>query len=555
VPVEIGLDDAKNTLFIGANGAGKSTFLDAICFALFGKPFRKINKGNIVNSINEKDCLVEIEFTTNNKRYKIVRGAKPNKFEIYSEGKLINQDAAMKDYQTQLEKTILRMNYKSFTQIVILGAATFTPFMSLSPADRRSVIEDLLDIQIFSVMNNICKQKSQTNKELLEKNRVELGAKKDNYDYANRTLESLQANSEEKLRELIEKRDGLETDKAILILEIDEKESETDALLKEVTTENSLRKKHTTLISLRSKIENNWDRTRKETEFFLHNSTCPTCTQDIDKEFATKKVEEGATKADEQKKGIDDLDSKIEECLSEISRVERILEHINILRVDLSTRRANLKNIDKLIKSYEDQIAEINKKDRTTQQTETEIAILKQAIKDLDKIREKLLDERTYIETGLTLLKDGGIKTKIIKQYIPIINKHINKYLAKMGFFVNYSLNENFEETIKSRHRDEFMYNNFSEGEKLRIDLAILLTWRDIARMKNSVNTNLLIFDEVLDRSMDASGIEEFLKIMWDFGEGTNVFVISHKDAMVDRFERIYKFEKVKSFSTLTKDN
>lgn len=553
---EITLDTHKNTLIMGHNGSGKSTFLDALTFALFGKPFRKVNKGNVVNSINQKNCEVEIEFTSSNKRYKVIRGVKPNVFEIYCEGAKVNQDAASKDYQEHLEKHILKMNYKSFTQIVILGSASFTPFMQLSSNDRRAVIEELLDIQIFTAMSNVVKTRLQINRESIERNRVMLTSKEENKSYIEQTLASLRANSEEKLIELDIKKAELET-----LLEAEKQtvlslEKHRDKMLDNVTDASALKSKHSKLIGFKAKMEGNIERLRKDNAFYEENDNCPTCRQSIGEQVKSESISANSKKIGEIEEGLNKADEQINSVLSEIERIDEILRNINQIKMDLSSAKSSYNHISNNLNLIVKQINEFATSDKTTQDSERQLTTVEHDISTLKEEKEALLDERTYIDLATTLLKDGGIKTKIIKQYLPIINKHINKYLAKLGFFVNFNINESFEESIKSRYRDEFSYHNFSEGEKLRIDLAILLTWRQIAKMKNSVNVNILVFDEILDRAMDAAGIEEFIRIMWDLGhEGGNLFVISHKDTMVDKFQRTLKFQKVKNFSQMTKDD
>jgi DNA repair exonuclease SbcCD ATPase subunit len=540
---------------MGHNGAGKSTLLDALCFVLFGKPFRKVNKGNVVNSINNKNCVVEIEFTINNKLYKVIRGAKPNVFQIYCEDKMVNQDAAAKDYQEHLEKNILRMNYKSFTQVVILGSASFVPFMQLSANDRRSVIEDLLDIQIFSAMSTVIKNRLQVNKEGLEKNRLLLTSKEENKSYIEQTLASLKANNEEKLRELESKKNDLEQEYikqecVVENLKIDyEKATENDLDL------TPLKSKHSKMIGLKAKMEGNMERLTKEVEFLNENDTCPTCHQSIDASFKENRLEEMDSKASELSRGLNKIADQIDGVLAEIEKIDEVLRNINQIKMDLSSAKTSYNHMANNLSQVTKQIEEFAISDKTTQESERQLTAVQHDISTLEEEKKALLDDRQYIDLATTLLKDGGIKTKIIKQYLPIINKHINKYLAKLGFFVNFHINESFEESIKSRYRDEFSYQNFSEGEKLRIDLAILLTWRQIAKLKNSVNVNILVFDEILDRAMDATGIDEFIKIMWEMGDkGTNIFVISHKDTMTDRFQRTIRFEKIKNFSVLTKE-
>jgi len=552
---EIELDTHKNTLMMGPNGSGKYTFLDALCFVLFGKPFRKVSKGNVINSINGKNCVVEIEFSTNNKKYKVIRGSKPNIFEIYCENNMVNQDAAVKDYQEYLEKHILKMNYKSFTQVVILGSSSFVPFMQLSPGDRRSVIEDLLDIQIFSAMSNVVKNRLQLNREGLEKNRITLTSKEENKTYIEQTLNSLRVNNESKLSQLREKEQELKDNLVSEQTTISDLESKRDVLIEEGSDLSVLKSKHSKLIGFKAKMEGNVDRLQGQITFYDENDNCPTCKQNISVEHKSNMVDETKKKISEIDEGLNRVTEQINQCIGEIEKVDEVLKKINDLRVSISSAKSSHNSIKNNLSQIVEQIESFATSDKTTQDSERQLTQVEHDISTLQKEKETFLDDRQYIDLATTLLKDGGIKTKIIKQYLPIINKHINKYLAKLGFFVNFNINESFEESIKSRYRDEFSYHNFSEGEKLRIDLAILLTWRQIAKLKNSVNVNILVFDEILDRAMDGSGIDEFIKIMWEMGDkGTNIFVISHKDAMIDRFQRTLKFEKVKNFSVLTKD-
>jgi DNA repair exonuclease SbcCD ATPase subunit len=540
---------------MGHNGSGKSTFLDALTFALFGKPFRKVSKGNVVNSINQKNCEVEIEFTSSNKRYKVIRGAKPNVFEIFCEGIKVNQDAAVKDYQEYLEKYIIKMNYKSFTQIVILGSASFTPFMQLSSNDRRAVIEELLDIQIFTAMTNVIKTRLQINREGIEKNKITLTSKEENKTYIEQTLASLRVNNESKVSQLREKEKELKDSLVSQQTIVSDFESKRDAALEQNLDLSPLKSKHSKLIGFKAKMEGNMDRFQTEAHFLMENDTCPTCHQNIDISFKNVKLDEIGNKTGELADGLNKVEDQITSILAEIEKIDEILRNVNQIKMDLSSAKSTYTHIAHSYNQIVAQIESLSSSDKTTQDSERQLETVEHDISTLEEEKKALLDERTYIDLATTLLKDGGIKTKIIKQYLPIINKHINKYLAKLGFFVNFNINESFEESIKSRYRDEFSYHNFSEGEKLRIDLAILLTWRQIAKLKNSVNVNILVFDEILDRAMDTAGIDEFIRIMWDIGhEGGNIFVISHKDTMVDKFQRTLQFQKIKNFSTLTKD-
>jgi DNA repair exonuclease SbcCD ATPase subunit len=549
---EIQLNEHANTLIIGSNGAGKSTILDALTFVLFGKAFRKINKPTLVNSVNEKGCVVEIEFETNGKQYKITRGIKPTIFEIYCDGTMINQDSASRDYQDHLEKMILKMNYKTFTQIVILGSASFVPFMQLSTADRRAVIEDLLDIQIFSVMNTIVKQRYSENKSAVESNRLSLVGKEEKKVYIEKTIRNLKQNNEEKKSDWMAQRmAGMEVI-AKLKETVEAQEKERDDLIEKASSQNALKEKHRKLISLQSKIETKASHHKREKVFFEKHDTCPTCTQSISDEFKNDMINKIDVSINDYAEGLSNLSNQIDTCISEINKIDDILQKANNLRNDITSNKTKINSLLAKMNDLEDQINNIDNTDKLMQDNLIEYDVVKAEIEKLQEEKQSLIEDRLLIETAINLLKDGGIKTKIIKQYLPIINKHINKYLAQMGFFVNFEINEQFEETIKSRYRDVFSYHNFSEGEKTRIDLALLFTWRSIAKMRNSVNTNLLILDEIFDGSLDGNGTDEFLKIMWNMLADTNTFVISHKtDQLFDKFQKVYKFQKIKNFSSL----
>ena len=537
-------------MIIGENGSGKSTILDALTFSLFGKAFRNINKPLLVNSINEKNCLVEIEFTTNSKKYKVVRGIKPNIFEIWCDTILINQDSSSKDYQEYLEKFILNMNYKSFTQIVILGSASFVPFMQLSPADRRIVIEDLLDIQIFSVMNSIVKQRSQTNKENLEKNRITLSAIESRKEYIEKTIDSLKQDNQNRISEIDTRITKYESEINDIQKEIDdiEKQRETFANI----DLKKLKNKHLQLVKLKTGITSNYQKTKDTIQFFEEHDNCPTCYQTINVEV--KKAETGklSERVVEFTDGLMKINLQLDNVLDSVSDAEKKLEQFNKLTNEINIKKAHIGNNNSNIK---DLIRQKEKLSNSDTLMEENLNSLKDVLSDLKKEQDEkvsLLDEKKYIEVATNLLKDGGIKTKIIKQYLPVINKSINKYLQQMGFFVSFNIDENFEETIKSRHLDAFSYENFSEGEKMRIDLAILFTWRTIAKMKNSVNCNILFFDEIFDSSLDTNGTDEFLKIILNLTTDTNTFIISHKqDQLMEKFQKTYRFKKVRGFSAL----
>jgi DNA repair exonuclease SbcCD ATPase subunit len=547
---EINLNTNPTTLIIGENGAGKSTFLDAITFGLFGKPFRNINKPQLVNSINDKDCVVEVEFSIASKQYKIVRGIKPNQFEIYCDGVLLNQDAKAKDYQDQLEKLILKMNYKSFTQIVILGSTNFTPFMQLSAADRRSVIEDLLDIQIFSAMNVVVKNKLNSYKSEAAQLKIQIDATKGKIELHKKHLDELKRNTKDivdaKKKEVTENNTALET----LATESTAKDSQIDALLLQISDEDASNKKFTKLNQFEAKIEGNIQKLEKDIEFYSVNSTCPTCDQAINNK--EEKVHSCNSKITELGDGLKKLKDESNAVLQRINTIKATQKELKSLEQDLVRINTSSKQIRNYIKKLEAEIDEIENKPAMSNEFKAQSKTLLNELQTQNDKRKAASEAITNYDIISQLLKDGGIKSKIIKQYIPIINKLVNKYLASMDFFVNFNLDEEFKESIKSRHRDDFSYENFSEGEKKRIDLALLFTWRAVAKMKNSANTNLLIFDEVFDGSLDTNGTEEFLKLINMFNDGTNIFVISHKgDVLADKFKHTIKFGKVKNFSQM----
>ena len=545
---EINLGEHSTTLIVGENGAGKSTFLDAITFSLFGKPFRNINKPQLVNSINEKDCVVEIEFTIGKINYKVVRGIKPNTFEIYVDGDLLNQDAKSKDYQDYLEKVILKMNYKSFTQIVILGSTNFTPFMQLSAADRRTVIEDLLDIQIFSSMNVIVKNKLHTLKDEATQLKIQIDNTKDKIDLHKKHLDELKKNTKEivdaKKQEIEENRTSLHQ----LQVEGSQKEKQIDDLVFQVSDEEFTTKRFNKLNNLEAKIEGNIQKLEKDIEFYSVNSTCPTCDQAINNK--EEKVHTCNSKITELSKGLKKLKEENDAVLQRINTIKATQKELKTFEQDLVRINTSRSQIGKYIKKLADEITEIENKPAMSDEFKAQSKELLNALQTFNEKRKTVSEQTQHYDIVAQLLKDGGIKSKIIKQYVPVINKLVNKYLAAMDFFVNFNIDEEFKETIKSRHRDDFSYENFSEGEKKRIDLALLFTWRSVAKLKNSVNTNLLIFDEVFDGSLDINGTEEFMKLINMFADNTNIFVITHKtDQMVDKFKHTIRFGKVKNFS------
>ena len=550
---EVNLSNNSNTLVVGENGSGKSTMLDALCFALFGKPFRSINKPQLVNSINNKDCIVEVEFDTNNKAYRVVRGIKPNLFEIYCDGVLVNQDAASRDYQEYLEKFILKLNYKSFTQIVILGSASFTPFMQLSASDRRAIIEDLLDIQIFSTMNSLVKDKLSNNKDLVAEKKHEIDLATQKHDMQKKHIEELKQNNEDKVKEYeseiqvhSETISSLLGNVSTLTAEVDnlqlvvESKIETEAKVKKIT-------------KIESQIESNLSKFRKDISFFQNHNDCPTCRQTIAMEFKEEELTNLSNKVTECEHGLQQLEEKLtaeQDKLNEIAEKQRELQK---KQVEIATCNTTINETNKMIARVRKLIDELKESKVVTTKEEQELKELKELLGTLQESLKQLIEEKTYYEVASNLLKDTGIKTKIVRQYLPVINKLVNKYLASLDFFVNFNPDESFKETIKSRHRDEFTYNNFSEGEKQRIDMALMLTWRAVAKLKNSSNTNLLILDETFDSSLDANGTEELMKILHML-EGVNLFVISHKgDILQDKFMNVIRFAKEKNFSRIVK--
>ena len=550
---EIRLDANTNTLIVGKNGSGKSTLLDALCFGLFGKAFRNINKPNLLNSINDKECIVEIEFDSEGKSYKVIRGIKPNTFEIYCNKVLLNQEASSRDYQEYFERFILKLNYKSFTQIVILGSASFVPFMQLSAADRRAIIEDLLDIQIFSSMNGLAKDKLAENKQTIttKKNQIELTQEK--CDIYKKHLEDIEQDVENRIkaydeeisnnREIIQKLHANVS--SLLVTSSNHQEH--------VANKNSVETKLKTITKLESQIEGNISKFRKDISFFRQNDNCPTCRQEIALGFKDNEIKNLTGKLDECQHGLKEIEEKILKEQTKINEINDIQKIIQSLQIQIAKNTATITESQKYIGKIKTQIEELKNNKQSTEKENVQIQKMESELKDLENELKKLTEEKRYYEVATNLLKDTGIKTKIIKQYLPVINKLVNKYLTPLDFFVNINLDESFKETIKSRHRDEFSYNNFSEGEKQRIDMALMLTWRAVAKLKNSANTNLLILDEIFDASLDASGTEELMKLL-HLLEDVNLFVISHRgDILQDKFSNVVKFEKIKNFSRIIK--
>lgn len=549
---QLNLNKSNNTLIVGENGAGKSTILDALSFALYGKPFRKINKPQLVNSINNKNLLVELEFEIGKKRYKIIRGMKPNVFEIYQDNVLINQNAEMKEYQDTLERHILKLNHKSFSQIVILGSASFTPFMQLPSSHRREVIEDLLDIQIFSTMNTLLKGKMQQTKEELMSIDMEIALTEQKIEMHKTNVQNLKINNEEIIKSYEEKIQ-IEQDE---YLKIENKKNEINNKIDELS--NTITDKEKNSIRLRkiNQLNDNLIEKKiklaKEISFYHDNDNCPTCKQELQVEFKVSKVDDKNKQLLEIDEGLAKLEEERTLTLEREQEIQKVELEINLLSKQVLELFQKINICQATIQSLRNNIEHVHAQSVKIDQDVSILNELRETLNEKIKLKNEISEQRLLQEIASTILKDNGIKTKIIKQYIPVMNKLINKYLASMDFFVNFELNENFEEKIKSRHRDEFSYESFSEGEKLRIDLALLFTWRAIAKLRNSASTNLLIMDEIFDSSLDNSGTEEFLKILQSFTQDTNIFVISHKgDTLYDKFDSVLKFEKKKNFSRI----
>jgi DNA repair exonuclease SbcCD ATPase subunit len=549
---EINLTKSTNTLIIGHNGAGKSTILDALCFGLFGKPFRKINKPQLVNSINNQQAVVEIELSIGKKKYKIIRGIKPNTFEIYQNGVLLNQDAAAKDYQEVLEKSILKLNYKSFTQVVILGSASFVPFMQLSPGDRRLIIEDLLDIRIFSTMNGLVKDKMSIIKDSNVRIKYEMELVSEKIKMQKAHIDELKSHNDTEIEKKRKDISDSEAHVTQLLKDIELIQKHIEVLTSKITDQEAMNKKSSKLIQLESKMESKVKKVEKDILFYKENDNCPTCKQGLEESFRKGQIKDHTKTIKEVKKGITDIGEEINKVNARIAEIQGIVTHISGHTSEIVRHNSTISATNKFITKLNKEIAELSNKADNLEDENTKLKELRTQLSELIKEQETLSVEKHYYEYASTLLKDTGIKTKIIKQYLPIMNKLVNKYLTSMDFFVNFNINENFEESIKSRHRDEFSYANFSEGEKQKIDLALLFTWRQIAKLKNSTNTNLLILDEVFDSSLDTASVELLMSLLKDLSNQTNVFVISHKgDQMFDKFRSVIKFIKKNNFSVI----
>ena len=546
------LDRSPNTIVVGENGAGKSSFIDALCFVLFNKPFRDIKKNQLINSINGKGTLVEVDFKIGNIEYEVKRGIKPNVFEIYKDDVLLNQPGSSRDYQSTLEETILKLNYKSFTQIVVLGNASFTPFMQLKSHERRIIIEDLLDIQIFSNMNVLLKDRILTNKKRSQEVSYEIDLIENKIQVQNDYLQQLKQDVDEQIKSIIVERKGYEeryktSEGACFALGDD-----VESLLKEVGHEQKVKSKSKKVSDLLQKLHDKTHNTNKRKVFFEKNDNCPTCEQLIDLKIKAEKIEATEKTIKETESAIDQLVAEQDKLTSEMDKIDTLQSEIQEKQLEVMKHQSEMKHMRNNGKSANTRIRTLQTENKKDNNAENKITELEEEISKYNEENEELSKEKELLGFASSMLKDGGIKTRIIRQYIPIMNKLINKYLASLEFFVNFELDEEFNETIKSRYRDVFSYANFSEGEKMRVDLALLFTWRAIAKMKNSINTNLLILDEVFDASLDTTGSEEFMKLLHELGNETNVFVISHKgDVLIDRFRSKLEFQKIKNFSRI----
>ena len=548
---EIDFEKNNTNLIIGTNGAGKSTLLDALTFVLFNKPFRKINKPQLINTTNERDCVVEIEFSVNAKEYLVRRGIKPNVFDIEVNGNPLHKEADDRSNQKILEENILKVNYKSFTQIVILGSSTFVPFMQLTTANRREVIEDLLDIRIFSAMSNLIKDKMREKKDKVKSLDLKRSNVKDKIKMQQNFIDELENRGKQNI-------DSNNTKITKLMKEVDEYideniklDAEVQKFTKEQEEVTGARQKLSKLNNLKGKISNKVANITKEHKFFTENTVCPTCQQDIEEEFRLNRISDAQNTAKELKKGFDELESTIKFEQERERQFNALSQEITNLTHGISQNNTRISLNQRQIRDIEHEIQTItsNLQNRNSEHEKLEEfrSNLQKTIEDLSKQKQEIV----HYDFAYSLLKDDGVKTKIIRKYLPFINQQVNRYLQMMDFYINFNLDEEFSETVKSPIHEDFSYSSFSEGEKMRIDLALLFTWREVARVKNSVNTNLLIMDEVFDSSLDGFGTDEFLKIIRYVIKDANIFVISHKSELHDKFDSVLRFEKVKGFSRM----
>ena len=548
---EMQLNTHSTNLIIGTNGAGKSTVLDALTFSLFGKPFRKINKAQLINTANEKDCNVEVEFSIGTTEWKVVRGIKPNKFEIWRDGNCLDQFANVNDQQKWLEQNVVKMNYKSFTQIVILGSSAFIPFMQLTNNHRREVIEDLLDIKIFSSMNNVIKEKIRSIKEEIKVLSLKKESLSDKIQMQKKFIDEIEEQGKVRINDNYGK---IKT----LNIEVDthmEHNELTDAniteLIKQQEEVTGATEKLRKLGGLKGKISNKVSTITKEHKFFTDNTVCPTCHQTIQEDFRINKIDDAQNKAKELQSGYKELEEAIKNEEERERHFTALSKEITTLTHGISKNNTRISGCQRQIRDLESEIQTVTEQLANRNTEHEKLTTFKDNLKTTYDDLSSRKDNINYYDFSYSLLRDGGVKSKIIKKYLPLINQQVNRYLQMMDFYINFTLDEEFNETVQSPIHEDFSYASFSEGEKMRIDLALLFTWREVARMKNSVNTNLLIMDEVFDSSLDGYGTEEFLKIIRFVIKDANIFVISHKTGMDEKFDNVVKFEKVKGFSSI----
>ena len=547
---EIDFTDAQTNLIIGTNGAGKSTVLDALTFVLFNKPFRKINKSQLINSVNEKDCTVEIEFTTNSIDWKVIRGIKPNVFEIYKNNELLDRNAAAADQQKWLEENVLKLNYKSFTQIVILGSASFVPFMQLPAGSRREIIEDLLDIKIFSYMSNILREKIRSTNDQIRELTIRRDLVEEKIDMQNNFIEELENRGKENIKSKNEKiKQNLKEQNDLLGVN-EFKNRELESLQTRIESFTSPDKKLKKLGTLRGKLQQKVATITKEHKFFNENTVCPTCDQHIEESFRLNRINDAESKAKELQKGFEEIEEAIRLEEDKQTQFKVLSREATNLTHDISKNNTRISGIQSRTRDLEQEIQTITEQLENRNTERHALEKLTEELEDLQSKQSNQKENNVYNEFAHSLMKDGGVKSKIIKRYLPLMNQQINKYLQLMDFYINFSLDEEFKETVKSPIHEDFSYESFSEGEKMRIDLSLLFTWREIAKMKNSASTNLLILDEIFDSSLDGFGTDYFTKIIKYVVSDANVFVISHKtDELIDKFDNLIKFDKVKGFS------